>query len=286
MLNKFREKYIYIYVICIALLFKASQKLSTYPEQLLEKTSLYPSDTNAQFFFSMIVTDLIVTVVMLLVLHFTNHLYLLKKKGTGLLKGLAIGLYQIIFSSLIMAFMIFASINQGLKLNSAFNIIIFILCMILVGISEELSCRALIAQSLLEHCGASKKALWKAAIISGLLFGLLHLFNMKSQDPTSTIAQAIMASTTGIMYAAIYFRSGNIYTLILLHALNDIAAASAYGLFSGMDLLVAFNTKVGGGVFQILILAIPEIIVTAYLLRDKKIEEIKTIWPEIEKHKI
>ena len=282
MLNKFREKYVYIYAICIALLFKASQKLSTYPEKLLEKTSLYPIDSSAKFFFSMVITDLIVVIVMLLVLWATNHLYLLKKKGTGFFKGLSIGAYQIVFSSLIMAFMILASIKEGLKLNSAFNIVIFILCMSLVGISEELCCRALIAESLLEHCGASKKALWKAAIISGVVFGLLHLFNMKSQNPISTIAQAIMASATGIMYAAIYFRSGNIWALAFLHALNDIAAASAFGLFSGMDLMSAFQAKTDGGVFQILILAIPEIIVATYLLRDKKLEDIKEVWPEIE----
>ncbi len=282
MLSKFKEKYVYIYAICIALLFKASQKLSTYPEKLLEKTSLYPSDETAKFFFSMVITDLIVAIVMLLLLWATNRLYLLKKKGTGFIKGLSIGAYQIVFSSLIMAFMILASINQGLELNNAFNIIVFILCMSLVGISEELCCRALIAQSLLEHCGTSKKALWKAAIISGVIFGLLHLFNMKSQNPISTIAQAIMASATGIMYAAIYFRSGNIWTLVFLHALNDIAAASAFGLFSGMDLLSAFQAKSDGSVFQILILAIPEILVAVYLLRDKKLNETQTIWSEIE----
>ena len=281
MLNKFKEKYIYIYAICIALLFKAAQILSTYPEKLLEKTSLYPSDETAKFFFSMVITDLIVVIVMLLVLWATKHLYLLKKKGTGFIKGLSIGSYQIVFSSLIMAFMIFASINQGLELNNAFNIIVFILCMSLVGISEELCCRALIAQSLLEHCGTSKKALWKAAIISGVIFGLLHLFNMKSQNPISTIAQAIMASATGIMYATIYFRSGNIWALVFLHALNDISAASAFGLFRGMDLLSAFQAKSDGSVFQILILAIPELIVAAYLLRDKKLNEIQETWPEI-----
>ncbi len=283
MLNKFKEKYIYLYAITIALLFKATQKLSAYPEKLLEKTSLYPSDSTAQFFFSMVITDLIVVIVMLLVLWATNHLYLLKKKGTGFFKGLSIGAYQIVFSCLIMVFMIFASIKQGLKLNSAFNIIVFILCMSLVGISEELSCRALIAESLLEHYGTSKKALWKAAIISGVIFGLLHLFNMESQNPTSTVAQAIMASATGIMYAAIYFRSGNIWVLVFLHALNDIAAASAFGLFSGMDLLSAFKAKTDDGIFQILILAIPAIIVTAYLLRDKKLNELQETWPEIKK---
>ncbi len=282
MLNKFKEKYIYLYAICVALLFKLAQKLSTYPDKLLEKTNLYPSDETAKFFFSMVITDLIVVIVMLLLLWGTNHLYLLKKKGTGFLKGLTIGAYQIVFSTIILVFMIYSSIANGLELNSPFNIIVFILCMSLVGISEELCCRALIAQSLLEHFGTSKKALWKAAIISGVIFGLLHLFNMKHQNPLSTVAQAIMACSSGIMYAAIYYRSGNIWTLAFLHALNDISAASVFGFFNYGNLQEAFQAEANASVFLILVLAIPEIIVAIHLLRNEKLNDIKTIWSEIE----
>ena len=106
--------------------------------------------------------------------------------------------------------MCFAAIKEGMSINNIGNIIIFLVCMFLVGLAEELSCRALITESLLEHFGTSKKGVWKAAIISGVIFGLMHLFNFEMQFPLSTIIQAIMAGVSDIMLAAIYFRCGNI----------------------------------------------------------------------------
>ena len=120
-----------------------------------------------------------------------------------------------------------------------------------------------------------------AAIISGVIFGVMHLFNFEMQFPLSTVIQAIMAGISGIMFAAIYFRSGNIWTLVFLHALNDIAAASAFGFFSGTDLLETVQSKTDGKAFMVLFMAIPTLIVIFYLLRDKKLNQIQETWPEI-----
>ena len=283
MLNKFKEKYIFIYVICVALLFKVTQKLSGFVQNLFLNSSLMPSDSTAKVFSIMIIANLIVTIVMLLVLWATNRLSLLKKKGTGFFKGISIGIYQLIYSTIILFFMCFAAIKEGMSINNIGNIIIFLVCMFLVGLAEELSCRALITESLLEHFGTSKKGVWKAAIISGVIFGLMHLFNFEMQFPLSTIIQAIMAGISGIMLAAIYFRCGNIWTLVFLHAFNDIAAAGAFGFFSGTDLLETVQSKTDGKAFMVLIMAIPTLIVTFYLLRDKKLNELQKTWPEIKK---
>ena len=281
MLNKFKEKYIFIYVICVALLFKVTQKLSGIVQNLFLNSNLMPNDSTAKVFFIMIIANLIVTIVMLLVLWATNHLYLLKKKGTGFIKGLSIGIYQLIYSAIILFVMCFAAIKEGMGIASIGNIIIFLLCMFLVGLAEELCCRALIAESLLEHFKTSKKGVWMAAIISGVIFGVMHLFNFEMQFPLSTVIQAIMAGISGIMFAAIYFRSGNIWTLVFLHALNDIAAASAFGFFSGTDLFETVQSKTDGKAFMVLFMAIPTLIVIFYLLRDKKLNQIQETWPEI-----
>ena len=81
MLSKFKEKYIFIYVICVALLFKVTQKLSGFVQNLFLNSSLMPSGSTAKVFFIMIIANLIVTIVMLLVLWATNRLSLLKKRN-------------------------------------------------------------------------------------------------------------------------------------------------------------------------------------------------------------
>ena len=81
MLNKFKEKYIFIYVICVALLFKVTQKLSGFVQNLFLNSSLMPSDSTAKVFSIMIIANLIVTIVMLLLLWATNRLSLLKKRN-------------------------------------------------------------------------------------------------------------------------------------------------------------------------------------------------------------
>ncbi len=81
MLNKFKEKYIFIYVICVALLFKVTQKLSGFVQNLFLNSKLMPSDSTAKVFSIMIIANLIVTIVMLLLLWATNRLSLLKKRN-------------------------------------------------------------------------------------------------------------------------------------------------------------------------------------------------------------
>ncbi len=62
-----------------------------------------------------------------------------------------------------------------------------------------------------------------------------------------------------------------------------IATAGAFGFFLGTDLLETVQSKTDGKAFMVLIMAIPALIVTFYLLRDKKLNELQETWPEIKK---
>ena len=185
------------------------------------------------------------------------------------------------FSLFCLAFQSYSAISGKAPLNDVTTILIFILCMFMVGLSEELCTRTIIAETLLEHYGTSKKGIYLAAIVSGILFGLLHLFNLSSQDTLGTIVQVFAAGAGGITYAAIYFRTGNIWILVFVHMLNDIGTGAFYGLFNNGTLTSALESDSGGSALYGLVLVIPEIIATIYLLRDAKIHEVKESWPEI-----
>lgn len=278
MVRKLREKNVLVYAVIVLLLFKLGQELSEGPMSLLYENGFALSGETAELFFGQCVADLIVTLFMLILLWCSHKNDLLVKKGTGFFKGLKIAAYPICFSIAVFIIALIAANTEKLALNSIGDILIFVLCMLLVGLSEELCSRAIIAQSFLERWGTTKKGIWQAAIVSGFLFGCLHLFNLEIGNVTGVIVQCVLAGLAGMTYAAIYFRTGNIWILIFAHTLNDLATGAMYGLFNSGSMLDALSADSSGSPLFGLIVAIPEVLAFVYLLRDEKIEEIKTIW--------
>ena len=96
------------------------------------------------------------------------------------------------------------------QLQPAFSIFSFFLSMALVGVAEEFIFRGVIAQSLLERFGTGRAGVWKACLLSGLLFGAAHLTNLLSSAPFGVLMQCVFAASLGTLFAAIYFRTGNL----------------------------------------------------------------------------
>ena len=63
--------------------------------------------------------------------------------------------------------------------------------------------------------------------------------------------------------------------------LNDIGNGAYYGLFNSGSVMDGLTSDTGGSPLYGLVLVIPEIIVTLYLLRDAKLHEVKENWPDI-----
>ncbi len=280
-MTKFKEKYVYLFVLIVLGLFKLGQEISDYP--IIWLSNILPKFTSesAELYFQQLIADLVVVIIMLIVLAITKKMGLLTKKGKGFFKGLPVAIYPICFSLFCLASQTYTALSEKAPLQDMTTILIFILCMFMVGLSEELCTRAIVSESLLEHYGTNKKGIYLAAIVSGILFGLLHLFNLTSQDTLGTIVQVFAAGAGGITYAAIYFRTGNIWITVFIHMLNDIGTGAYYGLFNNGNLTSALSDDNGGSPLYGLVLVIPEIIVTIYLLRDAKLPEVKQNWPEI-----
>lgn len=282
-MQKIRENTLFVYIYCLVVLglFKLGQNSSDYLISFLYKFIEIPEGDSLSLFFEQLVADLVVVIIMLIVLAITKRIGLLKKKGTGFFKGLPLAAYPLCYCGFVLIVQTYTSINNSYPLNNPITIITFILCMFMVGLSEELCTRTIVAETLLEHYGTSKKGIYMAAIISGILFGCLHLFNLGSESPLTVIVQVIVAGAGGITYAAIYFRSGNIWIPIFIHTLNDIVTGIAYGIFNGGNMGEALAEESGLGALWGLVLVIPEIFVTLHLLRDAKLPEVKERWSEI-----
>ena len=193
---------------------------------------------------------------------------ILAQRGIGFGKGLLVGGYFLFMG--VYSAVVFMVIYEGERtLRPWYLIAVFVICMVFVGITEEFLCRGVLAELLLRHYGATKEGVWKAVIISGVLFGLAHLSNLMGADPVGVLVQCVIAAMMGMAFAAIYFRTGNIWVTVFLHAFVDICALITGGLYTG-----ALAETISGYQPIQLIGVVPYVILLLVLLRKKKMVQI------------
>ena len=203
---------------------------------------------------------------------------ILTKRGIGFGKGLLVGGYFLFMG--VYSAVVFMVIYEGDRtLRPWYLIAVFVICMLLVGITEEFLCRGVLAELLLRRYGATKEGIWKSVIVSGVLFGLAHLSNLIGAEPVGVLVQCVIAGMMGMAFAAIYFRTGNIWVTVFLHAFVDICALITGGLYTG----ALAETISGYQPFQ-LIGVVPYIILLCVLLRKKKMNQILERVSDAPKH--
>lgn len=92
-----------------------------------------------------------------------------------------------------------------------------------VGWFEEALCRGVLFNAFKAYWGDNKKGVYLSAFVSAFLFGALHLLNLNGSNTISTITQVIYATFFGMLFATIYYRSGNLLSCIILHGLVDFS---------------------------------------------------------------
>lgn len=215
-------------------------------------------------------TEIILTIVAVLLLSVSGQRRVLKRKGSGIGKGLLSGLYFLIVSFLSIISNLFLAVYEGKTLQPFYLIMVFVIFMVCIGLAEEFVFRGIVADLLLQKFGTSKSGIWKAVTVSGILFGLAHLVNISECDIMGVLVQVVTASVMGMVLVAIYYRCGNIWTVVILHILIDFAGDFQNGLFGGGTLTDSISEY---SPLQ-LVGCIPYVIVLFILLRTKKIGNI------------
>ena len=205
------------------------------------------------------IQELVGVGVAVLLLKRTGKAQLLRKRGCGFFNGLLVGMYPLA----LLAYTLYTKILFGLPedgtLLPLWRILSFLANMMLVGVAEEFLFRGVIAETLLEHFGTSRGGIWKACLLSGLLFGCAHLTNLLSSAPL------------GVLYAAIYFRTGNLWVTVFLHGGMDIISMLVGGLYGTESVAESVSSYDASMLLSVLVYLIP----AAILLRKKKIGEVK-----------
>ena len=217
--------------------------------------------------------ELLAGVTAFLFLLFFGYARILKEKGQGFLKGFYIGGFMTGYCCLELAAQLYMQMMSGERtLVPVLHRIFFVTTMFLIGWAEELVFRGVILNLFLDRFGRTKKGILQAVVISGILFGAVHLTNVfQGVTPGSAAVQAINASLLGVIFGAIYVRSGNIWLVILYHAAVDFAGLMGSGLFGVGTTAEQINQMSAINLIAVPILLAPCVV----LLRPKKLSELE-----------
>ena len=170
---------------------------------------------------SSVISEAILAILVLIVLLIFKNSYIFTEEKKPFKKGLFYGLYFIVLSLIFI--LLFGIVGGGFQ--GGLSIINILIYCILIGICEEFLCRGWLLNEFLERFGDTKKGIWYSIIISAFIFGLIHLGNIFSanQDVFSTIGQVINAVGIGILFGLIYYKTQNIWVVVIFHALWDFS---------------------------------------------------------------
>ena len=217
--------------------------------------------------------ELVGAMVAVLFLVRTDRAGLLRRRGSGFFNGLLVGMYPLFFIGYTTVGTL-AFDRPDTPLLPLPRILTFMLNMILVGVAEELVFRGIIAQTLLERYGTARAGGGKACRVSGVLFGAAHLTNLSSSAPFGVLMQCAFSASLGALFAAIYFRTGNLWVTVFLHGAMDIASMLIGGLYGTTTL----SESVSGYDASMLLTVVVYLLPVAFLLRKKKLPEVQLYW--------
>ena len=278
MLKRLRTAHPILYCILSEVLFLGSMVVFSLLATIVLAAAGADFDTMDGYLFGS-VQEAVGLAVALLLLTRTGRLDLLRRRGCGFLNGLLVGMYPLFF----IGYTFFGTLAFGrpdTPLLPLPRILTFLLNMILVGVAEELVFRGVIAQTLLEHFGTSRAGVWKACLLSGVLFGAAHLTNILGSAPFGVLMQCVFAASLGTLFAAVYFRTGNLWVTVFLHGAMDISSMLIGGLYGTTTVAEAVSDYDASMLLSVLLYLIP----TVFLLRKKKLPEVQLYWGGIVKN--
>ena len=193
-------------------------------------------------------------------------------KKNGFIKTLKAGAFLFVLQVFAFITIIsYYSTTEGIRWKDTFSIIIGFLSIVGVGFREELLFRGIIANALANKYWYDKQNIWKATIISGVLFGLAHLSNLfTGANYQSVLVQTVVAAVLGIYLTAVYYRGGNIWALILIHTITDMASLFLSSFTNNSSFIDDLNTI---GIQSFIMLPV-YVLIVVFLYRNKKINDV------------
>lgn len=190
----------------------------------------------------------------------------MKLTARGFGEGLLAGMIYIVLNGYI--YLIFLIQHDPITV-SATDRILYVVTMLLIGITEEILFRGLLQNQFHRWFGEnSKKNIILGILSSSAVFGGLHFMNLTAgANITSVSVQAVTAVLAGYILGVCYYRSKkNIWVCILIHAYID--GAGLLSLLSGANMTEAVNTISAANLISLVIYGSAALIISGKICSE------------------
>ena len=144
------------------------------------------------------------------------------------------------------------------------------------GFGEEITFRGLGVANYMRTIKDEKKIpiiFW----LSSLVFGLIHIANvLAGASVTNSVIQAVYAVGVGMLFGAVYLRTGNLWPTIIAHSLVDFAEMCRADVSQSGGVMV----QIGVGDWITTVAGVFAAILGLYLVRKQKYGDIMQVWSE------
>lgn len=116
--------------------------------------------------------------------------------------------------------------NWNIYINTRIPLLIlFATSTVAVGIVEELAFRGTIFPLFIKSFKKTKRPIMMSAVLSSLIFGLIHLVNLHSrpENLSGIASQVFFATSIGVFFCGLMIRTENILIPCIVHALINLS---------------------------------------------------------------
>lgn len=188
-------------------------------------------------------------------------------KKAGFAKGMLYGIPFIVIGICSAVISNMSTDWSSLQLISFGNTVLFSINMLLVGMNEEIWMRSLILNLFLKKYGRTKKGVWTSIILSAVVFGVIHIPNIAFMNPITLIVQVINAASAGVLFAAIFICSKNIWAGMVTHAAVDWLALFIANCYTGGSSVLSISMSIPQAAVMILLGSLPPIVIAVFYLK-------------------
>ncbi len=147
---------------------------------------------------------------------------------------------------------------------------------LMAGISEEILFREITVSYMTKRWNTEKMIPWLAAI-SAVMFGVTHITNaVTGMGLGNALFQACLTFLIGYFFTAVYLRTGNVWGVVIIHAVHDLLAFSSNNALNAVG-VTAFPIWV---TVLIVVVEAGLAVYGFYLLRKEKRSDIIALWKE------
>lgn len=147
------------------------------------------------------------------------------------------------------------------------------------GFYEEIIMRGMLLKHMMQHWRGDQHRILKSVVVTSVLFGVVHLGNLVYGQVAVTLTQVVYATALGLLFAAAYLRTANLWSCVLVHGIVDISGELHKIYYRPGEEIEIYNN---GWMILIPLVVVICLITAWYEFRKKKRLEILALWEDKE----